>query len=374
MEYQGFAFCNQFDGKRKSGSIAVEFDKLVFTAGDETVLEMPLSRIEVKLSGSGNRILYFTNPQAPGLTFCSSDKQTLKDSFLVANPAFDYILSKVRRKRRRMRMTAVVASVLVIAALLFPFLFADTVIRVAADKVPVEWEQKIGEMLFDSVTANKKFVESEETTAQLAAITEPLVAVVWDNNSEHKFDFYIIEDSTLNAFALPGGKVVIHSGLLLTAESPREAAGVLAHELAHVTCRHHIRGLLKQAGIMAALSFIIGDVSSITDLVASYGGSLALLQNSRAFEVEADLQGWEYLRQANIDARGMVEFFQRLQSENETMETLENELSFLSTHPAVGDRIETLEKKNSELPTDLEYFEFEIDYKKFQTELRKALE
>ncbi len=371
-QYAGAAFHPDFDNGRRSGMLSVVGDRLVFTA-DEVELSLPLNRLEIKMGGAGKRLVYFSDPGDPEVSFYTSEKTILRDPALSFHPLCSQALGQVRSRRRKRLIAAIVLLGLVVGAILTPFFFADALIRVAADQVPFEWEAKLGSMLFTSLTEGQTFVDNPALLDALGEVTGPLVAVVQQDHPEYQFEFHIIEDPTLNAFALPGGKVVIHSGLLLAAERPEEVAGVLAHEISHVTCRHHLRSLLKRAGITVVLACLIGDAGSVSNLIISYGGTLALLKNSRTFEYEADATGWEYLRQAHIDPQGMIIFFERLQEDTGEMGKLTDQLDFLSTHPATADRIKVLEEKNKSLPAGQDYYHFEIDYAVFKEQLQNAM-
>ena len=371
--YSGYAFHKDFARGRKSGTLTVRHDRIVFTAEDQE-LSLPLGRLEMKLSGAGNRLLYFSHPDVPDCTFYTPDKRILKDPCLKDNPICSPVLQKINRRKWKLRIVTGTILFVLLALILAPFFFIDPLIRIAADQVPLEWEQQLGDMLFETLTADKTMIDSEQVKEKLEAITQPLVRIVVQAEGGHTFDFYVVQDPSLNAFALPGGKVVLHSGLLLAAESPQEVAGVLAHEMAHVTCRHHIRGILKKAGIVIVIQCVLGDVSVLTDILLEYGSSLAVLKNSRNFEFEADEQGWDYLHQAQIDPTGMITFFQRLQEEHGTNGQLEESLDILSTHPATSERIRRLEEKNRQQPESKKFYHFDLDFKRFQDTLRDVMQ
>ena len=112
--------------------------------------------------------------------------------------------------------------------------------------------------MFESLTQSKKIIKDSILNLEVNQLGKKVTQSV--ENSDFKFNFYIIEDTILNAFALPGGNVVIHSGLILRADNAEEVLGVLGHEIAHVTQRHHARGLISQMG----MSFIINTRSMNT--------------------------------------------------------------------------------------------------------------
>jgi beta-barrel assembly-enhancing protease len=162
---------------------------------------------------------------------------------------------------------------------------------------------------------------------------------------------YFVKNSEINAFALPGGKVIIQTGLIENAKSWEEVMGVLSHELSHVTRRHHIRGIINNVGIFAILSAFVGDVSALAGTFANLGGELASLSNSRDFENEADQTGWDYLVKAKINPSGFISFFETLKKETEKETVIDStlnksiDLSFLSTHPNTQERIDNLKQK-----------------------------
>jgi predicted Zn-dependent protease len=164
----------------------------------------------------------------------------------------------------------------------------------------------------------------------------------------YPFHFYVVKDSRLNAFAVPGGHIFVHSGLIQRADSVAELAGVLAHEVAHITQRHMARQvaaskqsqtsslLLVAAAVLAGMQ---GQGEAATALVAgaSAYSRQEMLAYSRAHEHEADRLGIQYLAAAGYDPEGLPQFLRQLQSWSQ----LQGQAPppYLSTHPLTGDRI-----------------------------------
>jgi len=253
----------------------------------------------------------------------------------------------------------------------------EPMVRAIAARIPVEWEVKLGETLMKQVEGQTRIVESAEVAGQFRQLTAPLVGGIPDQG--YRFEFRIVEDSSINAFAMPGGGVVVHSGLLLAAEGPEEVAGVLAHELAHVTLRHGMRKLIESAGPYLVVQAFLGDVTGILAAITDNATFLLTQKFSRDFEREADDAGWAYLEQANIDPRGMIRFFERLEAERQKllkdnpMAEAEEVLGLLSTHPATRERIETLRQKSRQLQKKSGYIEFSVDFAALQEGLRAQL-
>ena len=133
--------------------------------------------------------------------------------------------------------------------------------------------------------------------------------------------------------------MAIHTGLLLKAESPEEILGVMAHELVHVEMQHSMRNLLEMLGLYVVISAVFGDVSGVAAILVNNAPYLLKMKFSRDHEREADTQGFEYLMKANLDPRGLVGFFGKIQQEQEesSMPNMEGALSILSTHPATDE-------------------------------------
>jgi predicted Zn-dependent protease len=165
------------------------------------------------------------------------------------------------------------------------------------------------------------------------------------SDSKYPFEFHVARDKTINAFALPGGIVVVNSGLIAATHRPEELAGVLAHEIQHVEQRHSLRGAIKQLGLRGIWALVAGDVGS--SVLGQTALQLTSLQFSRKDETTADVKGFDALVEHNIDPQGMIEFFLTMAQSQGSQS-----LAFLSTHPADRDREALLRAKLQALHRD----------------------
>jgi predicted Zn-dependent protease len=179
-------------------------------------------------------------------------------------------------------------------------------------------------------------------------------------------------DKSVNAFALPGGYIVLNTGLLMAAKSPEELAGVIAHEAAHIALQHGLKQMISSAGTYALFQSLFGDASGLIAVIADNSAFLLTRKYSRDYEREADDRAWDYLLAANIDPRGMTDFFHTLLAaqEKNNLNPLENALNFLSTHPTSRERIEHLQEKFKRLDDRAGYVSFPLDFKVFQDAIR----
>jgi len=247
-------------------------------------------------------------------------------------------------------------------------------VKVASNSVPVDWEIEAGDALFGQFIKSQREINDETVVAQLEQITKPLVAGIKDDR--YPLKFHIIEDASLNAFAMPGGNVVLHSGLLLAADSPEEVAGVLAHEIAHITRRHSVRNIISSAGLGLVLQTLVGDASGLLGLLSANSEMLMGRKFSRDFEREADETGWDYLLRSDIDPRGMIRFFERVQGEQANAgggEDVQNALAVVSTHPATPERIAAAHVRWQKTGKQAGYREFNLNYLEFKKRLQATL-
>ncbi|MDO4904340.1 MAG: M48 family metalloprotease [Lautropia sp.] len=171
------------------------------------------------------------------------------------------------------------------------------------------------------------------------------------------FEFFPVREDSINAFALPGGHIGVHTGLLAAAGSESELASVLGHEMGHVT-QHHIARMLrnqKHANMMAMAGMVLGALAMRGNADAGVGAitlgsdmaTRSILGFSRDAEREADRIGLEMMREGGFDVRGAPLFFGRLQQQNRFNES--DSTAYLRTHPITGERINDLSLRIQQL-------------------------
>ncbi len=212
----------------------------------------------------------------------------------------------------------------------------------AVSAVPTSVDTFIGESAVSGFVTDENRCTHPSMDAYVTELTKPILAAYGDTGYE--FSFVVIEEEVPNAFALPGGFVTIHSGLIESAESGEEIAGVLAHEIAHVTHRHGLKRILRSAGIAIAVGTIFG--STDLAILADYAGDLGSLAYDRDEEREADETARAVLTDARIDPRGMGTFFSKLLEQEGQAGWVPE---FLSTHPDLEERVE--ESMSAPLPS-----------------------
>lgn len=221
----------------------------------------------------------------------------------------------------------------------------------------IEKEERLGDAYVDLILVNPMFSElvDERVDSAVSVIGDRLEAGL--KHSEYSYNFVVFDSKMINAFTVPGGNILISSGLIGFCDSPEELAAVMAHEMAHVEERHVVSRLIKELGLDILTSgdqFVLGEVT----------GLLTSTSFDRKQEEEADRFAAELLERSFIEPRTLATLFRKLEKEtdNELMEHFE----IISTHPNFSSRIrEALSYKPGEdfeaLPLDLDWDEVKAE-------------
>ncbi len=221
-------------------------------------------------------------------------------------------------------------------------------------------ERRLGDEIMRELRRDHDYLDDGPILEYLNDFGNGLVAARPSVRGETSFDFFFfaVRDPQLNAFALPGGFIGVHSGLLLAAQTESELAAVLSHEIGHVAQRHIARMLGQQrqdaliplaALILAVLASRAGGDTAIGVFAA--GQALAIqrqLNFSRDAEREADRIGFQIMGEAGFDTSGMVAFFQRLQSASRVYS--DSMPAHLQSHPLTTERIADIQARIREMP------------------------
>ncbi len=214
------------------------------------------------------------------------------------------------------------------------------------DFVPPAWEDQLGKQALAEM--DNHGIEDPVLRSAVAEIARRLVAEL-PKETPYKFTLTPIWKEEANAFALPGGSMIVTSGLLAEAESPDEVAGVLGHEIGHVIHRHGFRAIVREAGMSLLLALVFGDDGTLGS-IAKGGQKLVSLSFSREHELESDRVGIKLSYEAGFRPKAMGDFFRRQSEEAKLDPTMERALAFLSTHPANADRLAQIEAIAEKLP------------------------
>ena len=245
--------------------------------------------------------------------------------------------------------------------------------------ISIKEEQELGEQFMRMVRSRMPLVQDPGVTAYVNEIGKEIVRQIGPQPFE--YHFYVIKEDTFNAFAGPGAHICVNSGLMVKMESESELAGILGHEIAHVTCRHisdkiqrsSKTSLISLAGMVAGIFLGIGGLAEASQAVIM--GTLSGVQSadlaySREDEVQADFYGLEYLEKAGYSAGGLLTALKRIKAADYLGADFP---VYLSTHPAVDDRIVFISSRLDDPPKKPDVHTT-ISFKQAQTRLIAATE
>jgi beta-barrel assembly-enhancing protease len=314
------------DGARE----IVPFSVLTVSAGGLDHDHLVVKWVNVQ----GERTLYLKNPDV-----IRAFRETSPDHLGLP---FAQAAERVRQVRHRRRLVWGVVGGVILATMLGLWFGADLLVELAVSRIPVEWEQKLGESAYRDFLAHQEVMKDGPAVTAVGEMTQRLTEQI--PNNPYKFEVTVVKSDVVNAFALPGGYVVVFTGLMKKAESGEEVAGVLSHELNHVLQRHGLERIVKSLGLFTVVAIVLGDQQGLVGMMKQLGVELLTLKFGRGQETEADLTGLQLLQRARIDPSGMIRFFARLSEKDE------GRMEWLSTHPMSTARADRLKTELAALP------------------------
>ena len=208
-----------------------------------------------------------------------------------------------------------------------------------------EQETQMGLASFAQVKEQERVSSDPKYNAQVERIGRRIAASVGRDLPNAQWEFVVFQSDQVNAFALPGGKVGVYTGLLEMASSDDEVAAVVGHEIAHVTSRHGGERVSQQmaAGVVGAAGAIALDDNKYRDVILAgfgLGATGTILKFSRDHELEADSIGLRFAAGAGYDPRASITFWQKMAAKSQGKEPFK----WISTHPPSAERIANLQR------------------------------
>lgn len=230
------------------------------------------------------------------------------------------------------------------------------------ESIPYSADEKIGELAAKTMQVGGKEITDPVIRGAIEAMINRIAPQRCLPDAE--FHFKVVRNDTVNAFALPGGYITVFTGLMEQAQTPEQVAGVIAHEIAHVTKRHGIGRIVKAVGTMAVLAASLGDLSGVENIMIEVLGSVTMNGYGRLDESEADTEGVRMLIAASIDPEGLALFFEALAEEQDGKIPV-----WMSTHPAPGGRAQAVRDQVLELDREPDWKPLAIDWAAVLTRL-----
>jgi Zn-dependent protease with chaperone function len=313
-----------------TGLATIDGDDLIVVLDDGSQRQYPITDITILVpphaDGARGLIMPIT-----GSTLRLAFVQVSFMEALRQHPRFGLGVRRGRGLERRQIfywMMGAAASLIFIVLVVIP-IFAE---RIAA-AIPPAYERRLGSVVAEQVVNNLSssragaICSNSSGREALDGLIARLEAVA---NAPHPIIIRVSEAPAVNAFAVPGGQIILLSGLIAFTETPEELAGVVAHEIAHVVRRDPARGMIRSMAVGAVAGLVFGDALTFSTL-GVLAASLLQTSYSRDVETKTDMLAFEILAAANMDTKGFATFFERLQKKEG--EDSKGVMAYLSTHP-----------------------------------------
>lgn len=197
--------------------------------------------------------------------------------------------------------------------------------------ISIENEEKLGDKLFEFYIEKEDEISDPLVDSAIGIITDRLLQA--NGLSPYNYKFIVVKEDQVNAFALPGGRIVIYSGLISLTDSPEELAAVLAHEMGHTEGKHVTKKLVKELGLTLVLSVLSGtDATLLSELLRTVTSTAF----DRKQEKEADDFGLQLLEKAQISPSSFAVIFRKMDRE----QSWDKSMEIISTHPHNSSRIQ----------------------------------
>ena len=346
--FSGGVFSERIDGGRASARIELREDGISARTERGQEFRLRYAECDLEMGGASGRMVFCRTPDRSLTIFCE-DKQfprALSESrWSGLQVQVEEILAKQRGERRRGRIFVSIGMVLLLSLVVGGYFGLKVAASAAVQAVPISVDQKIGKLAINSMELPGPDLDDEVVQEAVDGMVAKLAEGADIEGLE--FEVHVIDAPVVNAFALPGGQIVVHTGLIEKCAEAEQLAGVLAHEMAHVTLRHGLERIGQSLGLAAAANVLLGDVEGIAVAGVELLEMATVNSYSRTQEADADAEGVRLMRAAGWDAMALASFFEVLKDEHGEGP---DALSWISTHPQHDERIEAVEQQLQRLP------------------------
>jgi predicted Zn-dependent protease len=204
-------------------------------------------------------------------------------------------------------------------------------------KITENVDEQLGDVFWKSYSAEMLEVKDRKIDEPIQQMVREICS---DNNIiPSSINVHVVENKEINAFAMPGRHLVVHTGLIDFADHQEEIAGVIAHEIAHIESGHVVKKLGKEIGLSILMNLTLGDIGG--EVVRNALSTITSTAYDRSLEKEADLKAVDYMVAAKMNPTYLASFLEKLDKQSQTPEVLQ----WVSTHPDSKERVRYINEK-----------------------------
>jgi len=336
VDFPGGVFSAQIEGGRAGATVSLAAGAVVAVTPEGQFFRVPFADCQLEHGGASGR-MWFCRTRDRAVTIFTEAPGFVEALSMAARrelgPELDRLLGlESASKRRGLWMWLVALSCIALLGV-GGYLGLKQAGRASIKLLPRSVDKQLGDLARDNMNLGGPVLNDAVLTG---AIDEMVRRLAKQGGQGFEFHVQVVDAPTVNAFALPGGAIVVYTGLLRSAQSPEQVAGVLAHEIAHVTRRHGMERIAQSVGLIACVQLLFGDVSGLAAVAVQVLQEGAINSYGRDQEHQADMDGVKTLARAGIDPGALADFFVILKKEEAGSINLP---AFLATHPDLERRI-----------------------------------
>lgn len=361
--FSGGVFSDTIDGGRAGAEIDLSPQGISARTPDGDRFVIPFRECQLEIGGFSGRMVFCRNEDRSLTIFCEDRQFPSALSTASAGILDQQLGDKLKERRSESRRGTLIGTAVLIGILLLlvgGYFGIRVGARAAVRAVPVSVDKQIGSVAFESMDLGGPEVTDPVVVGAMQSMVDRLAPHAALDGME--FEVHVIDSPMVNAFALPGGQMVVFSGLIGQADDPDQVAGILGHEMAHVTLRHGLHRIGQTLGLAAAVNLLLGDTQGLAAAGAELFQLASINSYSRDQENAADEEGVRMLHAAGIDPIPLTEFFETLKEEHGDLPGV---VSWISTHPQHEERIAAIKAQLAALPKQ-DYEPMDIDWEEVQ--------
>ncbi|NLS96763.1 MAG: M48 family metallopeptidase [Planctomycetaceae bacterium] len=361
--FSGGVFSDAIDGGRAGAEIELLPMGILARTPDGKRFEVPYRECQLEIGGFSGWMVFCRNRDRSLTIFCEDRKFPSALSSASAGILDEQLNDKLKKQKSESRRGSLIAAAVLVAIVLLVvggYFGVRAGARAAVRAVPTSVDREIGAMAFESMELGGPELDDPAVAEALQSMIDRLAPHAALNGME--FEVHVVDSPMVNAFALPGGKIVVYTGLVAQAAEPEQVAGVLAHEMAHVTLRHGLHRIGQALGLAAAVNLLLGDTGGLVAKGSDLFQLASINSYSRDQENAADAEGARMLHAAGMDPMALTRFLEALKEEKGDLPGV---VSWMGTHPRHEERIEAIRRQAAEWPKQ-EFAKIDVDWADIQ--------
>ena len=303
--------------------------------GSSAMINWPLKYVETSFDFSSQKST-LKNTRHPGVELVISGNDAI--TFIKEMQAeLQKVWYKKSNAKEWIRNSVLFVCIMAVLFLLY-LLIVPWLSQKMASRVSIKTEKQLGDAVYNAMG-----LAAQEDSAKSLVLNQFFDAM--EVTTAYTITISVVNDKAVNAFALPGGRIIVYSALLNKITSYPELAALLSHEFTHVNNRHTTKSIFRRLGSKIFISLVFGNFGTVASILVNNADNLKSLKYSRSLEKEADLDGLTIFKKKGIDPAGFVNLFHHLEEAG----PVNNIPEFLGSHPDVKNRIEYIKEASKDV-------------------------